>query len=131
MTFPIPFRHAALVAVAAFAILPTALAAQGPTAMVTTATPSVQELSRVSLSGNYLAARHAGLQRDIGAAAAYYRAALAWETTLWPRGEGSVYHLLVDAGTGALLYRKSYTHAARGLVYDRDAPQDGISSTRP
>src|SRR5262245_65993323 len=55
---------------------PTALAAQGPTAMVIPSTPTSQELSRVSLSGNYLAARHAGLQRDIGAAAAFYRAAL-------------------------------------------------------
>jgi len=38
--------------------------------------PTTQELARVSLSGIYLAARHAGLERDIGAAAAYYRAAL-------------------------------------------------------
>ena len=33
-------------------------------------------LSRLSASGSYLAARHAGTQRDAGAAAAYYRAAL-------------------------------------------------------
>src|SRR6185295_3453688 len=31
---------------------------------------------RLSASGSYLAARHAGTQRDAGAAAAYYRAAL-------------------------------------------------------
>ncbi|MGE0749416.1 MAG: tetratricopeptide repeat protein [Variibacter sp.] len=55
---------ALLAAVAAF---PTALAAQVPTQ---------QELSRVSPSGSYLAARHAGLQRDAASAAAYYRAAL-------------------------------------------------------
>src|SRR5262244_1317693 len=57
-------------------MLPTGLAAQGPTAMVASPSPTSQELARVSLWGNYLAARHAGLQRDIGAAAAYYRAAL-------------------------------------------------------
>jgi tetratricopeptide (TPR) repeat protein len=39
-------------------------------------TPTQQELSRISLSGNYLAARHAGMQREIGTAAAYYKAAL-------------------------------------------------------
>jgi tetratricopeptide (TPR) repeat protein len=33
-------------------------------------------LSRVSASGSYLAARHAGTQKDAAAAAAYYRAAL-------------------------------------------------------
>ena len=33
-------------------------------------------LSRTSLSGSYLAARHAGGQRDVAAAASYYRAAL-------------------------------------------------------
>ena len=38
--------------------------------------PSAHELARISSSGSYLAARHAGQQRDAGAAAAYYRAAL-------------------------------------------------------
>ena len=38
--------------------------------------PSAQELGRVSPSGSYLAARHAGVQRDAAAASAYYRAAL-------------------------------------------------------
>jgi tetratricopeptide (TPR) repeat protein len=38
--------------------------------------PSTHELARVSPSGSYLAARHAGVQRDAAAAAAYYRAAL-------------------------------------------------------
>jgi tetratricopeptide (TPR) repeat protein len=76
VTFLSPFRRAALLACAAAALLPTAAAAQGPTAMVVPLTPNSHELARISLSGNYLAARHAGLQRDIGAAAAYYRAAL-------------------------------------------------------
>ena len=38
--------------------------------------PAANELARVSTSGNYLAARHATVQRDAPAAAAYYRAAL-------------------------------------------------------
>ena len=38
--------------------------------------PSAHELSRLTASGSYLAARHAGTQRDAGAAAAYYRASL-------------------------------------------------------
>jgi tetratricopeptide (TPR) repeat protein len=75
VTFSIPLRRAAHVALAAAAaMLPTTLAAQGPTAMVVT--PTSQELARVSLWGNYLAGRHARQQRDIGAAAAFYRAAL-------------------------------------------------------
>src|SRR5712691_177089 len=76
VTFSILFRRAAYVVLAAAAAtLPTALAAQGPTAMVVQ-TRTSQELARVSFAGNYLAARHAGLQRDLSAAAAFYRAAL-------------------------------------------------------
>jgi hypothetical protein len=37
---------------------------------------SPPQLGSITASGNYLAARHAGQQRDAGAAAAYYRAAL-------------------------------------------------------
>jgi hypothetical protein len=56
------------VALATFIMtLPAALAAQSPTP---------QELSRISASGSYLAARHASSQRDSTAASAYYRAAL-------------------------------------------------------
>jgi tetratricopeptide (TPR) repeat protein len=47
--------------------LPSALAAQAPTP---------QELAHTTISGSYLAARHAGAQRDSAAAAAYYRNAL-------------------------------------------------------
>ena len=43
------------------------------------APPNANELARVSISGNYLAARHAGVQRDATAAAAFYRAALRAE----------------------------------------------------
>ena len=73
MTFPIPFRLAAGIAtglaLSSVMLLPLrrAAAAQSPTR---------QELSRVSPSGNYLAARHASAQRDAAAASTYYRAAL-------------------------------------------------------
>jgi tetratricopeptide (TPR) repeat protein len=61
-------RRLAGVALAAFmTTLPGALAAQGPTP---------QELTRISASGSYLAARHATVQRDSTSASAYYRAAL-------------------------------------------------------
>src|SRR4029453_16420647 len=61
-------RRLAGVALAAFmTALPAALAAQGPTP---------QELTRISASGSYLAARHATVQRDSTSASAYYRAAL-------------------------------------------------------
>jgi len=55
-------------AAAAAATMPSALAGQ--------ANPSPQELARLSASGSYLAARHAGTERDAQAAASYYRAAL-------------------------------------------------------
>jgi tetratricopeptide (TPR) repeat protein len=59
--------------------LPATLAAQGttqPQGGQTPSLPSAQELARISASGSYLAARHAGVQRDAAAAATYYRAAL-------------------------------------------------------
>jgi len=48
-------------------VAPIELAAQAPT---------VLDLSQLTASGSYLAARHAGQERDAAAAAAYYRAAL-------------------------------------------------------
>jgi tetratricopeptide (TPR) repeat protein len=81
VTFPILFRRAACLGLAAAAaMLPTGVAAQAPASQnpvaVAAPPPTAQELARISLSGKYLAARHAGQQRDIGVAAAYYRAAL-------------------------------------------------------
>ena len=68
MTCPITPRQAARAALAAILVaLPVTLSAQ---------TPSQQELARISSAGNYLAARHAGAQRDAVSASAYYRAAL-------------------------------------------------------
>ena len=63
-----PFRRLAVAAIAALAISwPAALSARAQV-------PS--NFARTSSSGSYLAARHAGGQRDAAAAAAYYRAAL-------------------------------------------------------
>ncbi len=56
-------------------LLPATLGAQG-TSQTTPQLPTPQELARVSSSGSYLAARHAGVQRDAPAASAYYKAAL-------------------------------------------------------
>jgi tetratricopeptide (TPR) repeat protein len=55
--------HAAVVGIAVTLSLPSALAAQAP---------SPQDLTHFTTAGSYLAARHAGAERDSGAAAAYY-----------------------------------------------------------
>ena len=62
-------------------MLPGTLAAQAPPQPSTQVAsrpvmPSMRELARISPTGNYLAARHAGAQRDATAAALFYRAAL-------------------------------------------------------
>jgi tetratricopeptide (TPR) repeat protein len=62
------FRRFAGILLAVFTLLtPAALLADVPTQ---------QELTRLAPLGAYLAARHAGTERDAAAAAAYYRAAL-------------------------------------------------------
>jgi tetratricopeptide (TPR) repeat protein len=68
------FSNAAAVAAlaAVFASAPVALSAQGPAGQL----PSQQELAKMTAAGSYLAARHAGQQRDAQTAAAYYRATL-------------------------------------------------------
>ena len=77
MTFSSLFRCCA--AAAAFAVF---LAAAPASAMAQGAQgagerkPTAMELSGLTASGSYLAARHAGQQRDASAAAAYYRNAL-------------------------------------------------------
>jgi tetratricopeptide (TPR) repeat protein len=78
VTVSIIFRCAAGALLAATALFPTAIAAQGstPAASVSPPVPTPQELARISPSGSYLAARHAGIHRDAAAASAYYRAAL-------------------------------------------------------
>ncbi len=76
------FRGVAVAAVATFVVmLPGMLAAQvTSSSSVAQSTgsqaPTAKDLIGVTASGSYLAARHAGQQRDAAAAAAYYRAAL-------------------------------------------------------
>src|SRR3982751_6760936 len=67
---PTPFRRLTGVVLGAAALLlPASLAAQGAAqdTQISTYTPSAHELSRLTASGSYLAARHAGTQRDAGA----------------------------------------------------------------
>src|SRR5262245_25142892 len=64
-----PLRRAAVAAMAALAIT-------WPAMLCARAQQPREGLSRTSPAGSYLAARHAGCQRDAAAAAAYYRAAL-------------------------------------------------------
>jgi tetratricopeptide (TPR) repeat protein len=60
-------RIAVLSALVVSVAMPAALCAQAPTP---------QELSKMTAAGSYLAARHAGQQRDAGTAAAFYGQAL-------------------------------------------------------
>ncbi len=75
MILLIPPRRAAVIALAAVVALPATLCAQATTPS-STPVLSQQELARFSPAGNYLAARHAGAERDARSASAYYRAAL-------------------------------------------------------
>jgi len=86
--FPFPCRQMALPVIAA-AVL--SLAALTP---ASAQNPSTSTYSRTSVSGNFLAARHASNEHDAGAAAAYYRAAL--------RGDGRNPELLSRAFLAAL-----------------------------
>jgi tetratricopeptide (TPR) repeat protein len=61
-------RHAAVVGVAVALILPCTLITQAIAAQV----PGQQALMPDNAAGSYLAARHAGAERDAAAAAAYY-----------------------------------------------------------
>jgi tetratricopeptide (TPR) repeat protein len=71
------FRRLAGVALGiAMLSAPVMVSAETSTQPPVSSVPSAGELARLSSSGSYLAARHAGVQRDAGAAAAYYRAAL-------------------------------------------------------
>ena len=80
MTASTLIRRLAGVALGALALALTSLSAlaapRAPKTPTTSELPSLSEIGRVSPSGSYLAARHAGVQRDATAAAIYYRAAL-------------------------------------------------------
>src|SRR3954462_14732302 len=64
--------------VAALAVVPGQLAAQTPEHTGDNAAqfPSKTDLKAMTTAGSYLAARHASVERDAGAAAAFYRSAL-------------------------------------------------------
>jgi len=67
--------------VAAFALtaalLPLSVVAQTPDRPNDTAQfPTRNDLKSLTMSGSYLAARHAGVERDAASAAAFYRSAL-------------------------------------------------------
>jgi len=68
---PNSFLRVAVPALAILLVCPSA-----PDAQTSTRPKSTQAFPRVSVSGSYLAARHAGVARDAAAAALYYRAAL-------------------------------------------------------
>jgi len=79
-------------ALAAFlAAAPITLAAQAP---------SPQELRGLTVSGSYLAARHAGQMRDALAAAAYYRAALKRDPNNTELRDRAFLSLLVGGDVG-------------------------------
>ena len=63
MTHSLLYRHAAVIGAVVVLSLSSARAAQAP---------SEQEVLRDNPAGNYLAARHAGVERDAAAAAGYY-----------------------------------------------------------
>jgi tetratricopeptide (TPR) repeat protein len=65
------FRHAAVIGAAVALSLPLSLSLS-PTWAHAAQTPSDQDVLRDNAAGNYLAARHAGVERDAGAAASYY-----------------------------------------------------------
>ena len=93
VTFSSLYRCAVGAALAAFIVaLPIELSAQAPAAQ----DRSAPDLSGLTASGSYLAARHAGQERDAAAAAAYYRAALHHDPTNGELLDRTFLSLLVD-----------------------------------
>ncbi|HEX3708832.1 MAG TPA: tetratricopeptide repeat protein [Pseudolabrys sp.] len=78
-------------------------------------TPSPQDLVGLTESGAYLAARHAGQQRDAGAAAAYYRAALRRDPKNSELLDRTFLSLLVDGNV-----EESVKFADRVVQVDKD-----------
>src|SRR6185436_4681148 len=73
---PISILRVAFPALAALLVWSGIAAAQAQPQQSTSRPKTSLAFPRVSVSGSYLAARHAGLARDAAAAAIYYRAAL-------------------------------------------------------
>ena len=94
-------------ALAAFLVAaPFELAAQAPAA---------QDLAGLTGSGSYLAARHAGQQRDAAAAAAYYREALKHDRSNGDLLDRTFLSLLVDGDVD-----ESVTYAERIAQADKN-----------
>jgi tetratricopeptide (TPR) repeat protein len=88
VTSPLLYRCVIGTALAALLVAaPIELAAQAPAA---------QDLAGLTASGSYLAARHAGQERDAGAAAAYYRGALRHDPKNGELLDRAFLSLLVD-----------------------------------
>ena len=94
------FYRAALGAAVAVCTMgaPLTLAAQSsnPPLPTTLARVTPAELAKTTASGSYLAARHAGQQREAGTAAAYYRAALLHDPKNTELLDRAFLSLLVD-----------------------------------
>ena len=92
--------------VAFLVALPVELSAQAP---------STQDLAGLTATGSYLAARHAGQQRDAAAAAAFYRAALRRDPKNGELLDRTFLSLLVDGdGRGIRpLRRADYARSTR------------------
>lgn len=91
MTHSILIRGAAGILSAVAFFMPAAVA-QGLEA----AAPSPQRIARLSPAGSYLAARHAGIQRDNAAAALYYKATLRTDPRNGELLERTFLSLLLD-----------------------------------
>ena len=74
--------------------------------------PSAQDLSGMTAAGSYLAARHAGQQRDAGAAAAFYGAALKRDPKNGDLLDRTFLSLLVDGDIeGSVKYAERIAQA--------------------
>jgi len=75
-------------------------------------TPTAQDLAGLTASGSYLAARHAGQQRDAASAAAYYRVALKRDPNNGELLDRAFLSLLVDGDIDeAVKYAELVTRA--------------------
>src|SRR4051812_46083701 len=77
--FPIRFNRLAIASIAFAALsVPGSLWAQTPARPADNSAqfPSSQEMKALTVTGSYLAARHASVERDANSAATFYRSAL-------------------------------------------------------
>jgi tetratricopeptide (TPR) repeat protein len=94
--FSIRFNRRTIAAIAFAAIaVPGAVSAQTPerTADNTAQFPTSHDLKALTMSGSYLAARHASVERDASSAAAFYRSALRTD----PKNNDLLEHAFVSS----------------------------------